>query len=135
MMSYGDGLSDVDLNKLLTFHKSHGKMATVTGINPTSQFGELKTDGELVVSFAEKPDNGNSLISGGFFVFNRAIFKYLTSNDSCDFEKGPLEQIARDGQLMVYRHQGFWACMDTLRDVEYLNRLWENGLARWKIWE
>ena len=110
-------------------------MATVTGINPASRFGELKTDGDRVVSFAEKPQNGEGLINGGYFVFNRSIFDYLTVDDSCDLEIGPLEQIAKEGQLMVYKHRGFWACMDTLRDMEYLNKLWVDGQAKWKTWK
>jgi glucose-1-phosphate cytidylyltransferase len=134
MMSYGDGISNVNLNALVAFHQSHGKMATVTGINPASQFGELKTDGNSVVSFSEKPQNGDGLVSGGYFVFNKAIFNRLSPDDLCDLEVGPLEQIARDGQLMVYKHKGFWACMDTLRDAENLNRLWDENKAKWKIW-
>jgi glucose-1-phosphate cytidylyltransferase len=125
----------VDINALLAFHKAHGKLATVTGINPASRFGELKIDGDRVESFAEKPQNDEGLINGGFFIFNRAIFDYLTVDDSCDLEVGPLEKIVQDNQLMVYRHRGFWACMDTLRDMEYLNRLWDNGQAKWKTWE
>lgn len=135
MMTYGDGIANVNIYKLIEFHKLHGKMATVTGINPASRFGELKTDGDCVSSFSEKPQNGNGIINGGFFVFNRAIFDYLSTNDSCDLEYGPLEEIAKDGQLMVYKHRGFWACMDTIRDMEYLNKLWEGGQAQWKIWE
>jgi glucose-1-phosphate cytidylyltransferase len=135
MMTYGDGIADVDINGLLAFHKAHGKMATVTGINHASQFGELKTDGDRVEAFREKPRNGDGLVSGGFFVFDRAIFNYLTTDDSCDLEIGPLEQIAREGQLMVYKHRGFWACMDTLRDMEYLNKLWNDNYAKWKTWE
>jgi glucose-1-phosphate cytidylyltransferase len=135
MMTYGDGIADVNINALLAFHKSHGKMATVTGINPASRFGELKTNGNRVVSFAEKPQNGDGRINGGFFVFNSSFFEYLTVDDFCDLEVGPLEEIAKNGQLMVYKHGGFWACMDTLRDMEYLNKLWHNGQAKWKIWE
>lgn len=135
MATYGDGITDVDINALLAFHQSHGKIATVTGINPASRFGELKTKGDRVVSFSEKPQNGKNLINGGFFVFNRSIFDYLSTEDSCDLEVGPLEQIAMDGQLMVYKHRGFWACMDTLRDMEYLNNLWNDGQAKWKSWE
>ena len=135
MMSYGDGIGDVDINALVAFHKSHGKMVTVTGINPTSRFGELKTDGDRVTSFIEKPQNGEGLINGGFFVLNRSIFDYLSVDDFCDLEVGPLEQIAKEGQLMVYKHKGFWACMDTMRDMEYLNKLWADGQAKWKTWE
>jgi glucose-1-phosphate cytidylyltransferase len=135
MMTYGDGIADVDINALLAFHKSHGKMATVTGINPASRFGELKMDGDRVESFSEKPQNGDGLVNGGFFVFNREIFRCLSPDDSCDLEIGPLEQIAREGQLMVYKHRGFWACMDTLRDMEYLNKIWNEDRARWRIWK
>ncbi|OQW96582.1 MAG: glucose-1-phosphate cytidylyltransferase [Desulfobacteraceae bacterium A6] len=135
MMTYGDGIADVDIAALLAFHKAHGKLVTVTGINPASRFGKLKTDGNRVVSFSEKPQNGGDLINGGFFVFNRSVFDYLSADDFCDLEVGPLEQIAKDGQLMVYKHQGFWACMDTLRDMEYLNKLWDDGQAKWKTWK
>ena len=135
MMTYGDGIADVDIGKLLAFHKAHGKLATVTGINIASRFGELKIDGDSVETFSEKPQDGKGFINGGFFVFNRKILDYLTTDDLCDLEVGPLEQIAGEGQLMVYKHRGFWACMDTLRDMEYLNRLWANGMARWKIWK
>ncbi|MCG6534206.1 MAG: glucose-1-phosphate cytidylyltransferase, partial [Syntrophales bacterium LBB04] len=134
MMTYGDGIADVDISKLLDFHKAHGKMATVMGINPASRFGELKTDGDRVEVFSEKPQNGDGLVSGGFFVFNREILNYLTVDDSCDLEIGPLEQIAREGQLMVYKHRGFWTGMDTLRDMEYLNKIWDENRAKWKIW-
>lgn len=135
MMSYGDGVSDVNIDELLDFHKSHGKMATVTGINSSSQFGELKIEGNNVTSFKEKPQNKENYINGGYFVFNRSIFDYLTKDDSCDLETDALGRIARDGQLMVYKHKGFWACMDTLRDMDYLNKLWDNDQAKWKIWK
>lgn len=134
MMTYGDGISNIDLNALFTFHQSHGKLATVTGINPASQFGQLKIENNQVISFAEKPQNGSGLVNGGYFVFNRAIFDYLSEDDSCDLEIGPLERVVQDGQLMVYQHRGFWACMDTLRDMEYLNRIWNSGQAKWKLW-
>ncbi|MEK7307459.1 MAG: glucose-1-phosphate cytidylyltransferase [Nitrospirota bacterium] len=135
IMTYGDGIADVDINALLAFHKSHGKIATVTGINPASRFGELKTDGDRVVSFAEKPQNGEGLINGGFFVFNSGIFDYLSADDNYDLEVGPLEKVANDGQLMVYKHTGSWACMDTLRDMDYLNKLWNENKAFWKVWK
>jgi len=135
MMTYGDGIADVDIDKLLAFHRSHGKIATVTGINPTARFGELKIDGDLVETFSEKPLSGDSFINGGFFVFNRKIFDYLSTDDSCDLEIGTLERIAQEKQLMVYKHRGFWACMDTMRDMEYLNKIWNDGKAVWKIWK
>jgi len=136
MLTYGDGVAEVDINALLAFHNKHGKLATVTGVNPAARFGELKLEGDRVKAFCEKPDNmDQGLINGGFFVFNKRIFDYLTPDDSCDLEYGPLEQIARDGELMIYRHNGFWSCMDTIRDMEYLNNLWESGDAAWKFWD
>ena len=135
MVTYGDGVANIDMGALLSFHKSHGKLATVTGINPASRFGELKVKGDEVGAFSEKPKNGNGLVNGGFFVLNRAVFDYLSEDDSCDLEIGALEQIARQGELMVYKHKGFWACMDTFRDMEYLNRLWAEDKAEWKVWD
>jgi glucose-1-phosphate cytidylyltransferase len=134
MMTYGDGLANVNINEVLNFHHSHGKLATVTGINPASRFGELKIQGNRVDSFSEKPKDSGGLINGGFFVFSKKIFDYLSEDDSCDLEIGPLEKIASEGQLMVYKHAGFWACMDTIRDMEYLNKLWDENNAEWKLW-
>jgi glucose-1-phosphate cytidylyltransferase len=135
MVTYGDGVADIDLNALVSFHKSHGKLATLTGISLASRFGELKVKGDSVEAFSEKPENGSGLINGGFFVLNRGVFDYLSDDDSCDFEIGALEEIARQGELMVYKHKGFWACMDTLRDMEYLNRLWTEGKTTWRVWD
>ena len=135
MLTYGDGVADVDINALLSFHKKHGKLATVTGINPASHFGELKIKGDQVESFSEKPRDGDGLINGGFFVFNKGVFDYLSADENCDLEIGPLEKIAGEGQLMVYKHRGSWTCMDTIRDMEYLNKLWVEGRAGWKVWE
>lgn len=134
MMTYGDGVANIDLKALLDFHYSHGKLATLTAVNIASRFGELGVDGDKVNTFSEKPVNGGGFVNGGFFVFNRGIFNYLTTKDNCDLEYGALEQIAREGQLMNFKHRGFWACMDTLRDTEYLNKLWEENQAGWKIW-
>jgi len=134
MMTYGDGVANVDIYSLLVFHRTHGKLATVTGISPASRFGELKIKGNQVESFSEKPRTSSGLINGGFFVFEKGIFDYLSANDNCDLEIGPLEEIARKGQLMVYKHRGFWACMDTLRDMDYLNKLWSENKAFWKVW-
>ena len=134
MMTYGDGISDINIPELIKFHHSHGKIATVTGVNAAARFGELKLNGNNVESFSEKPKSSSEFVNGGFFVFNRKIFDYLTSDDSCDLEVGALEQLARDGELMVYKHQGSWACMDTIRDMDYLNKLWDENKAFWKIW-
>ena len=135
MATYGDGLANVDINALLAFHRSHGKICTVTGVSPAGRFGELKIEGDQVLAFEEKPEKpAGGFISGGFLVFNRKFFDYLCDDDDCDLEYGPMERLAREGQLMVYRHEGFWACMDTIRDAEYLNNLWSEGKAPWKIW-
>ena len=134
MLTYGDGVADVNIKELLDFHYSHGKIATVTGVNPTARFGELKLKGDLVNSFQEKKNNNNTFVSGGFFVLNQEIFDYLDEDENCDFEYGPLENVANEGQLMVYKHNRFWACMDNIRDMEYLNGLWDGNQASWKVW-
>ncbi len=134
MVTYGDGVADIDINALVRFHKKHGRMATVTGVKPVSRFGELKVKGNLVTRFMEKPEISSARISGGFFVFNKSIFDHLTLDDPLDLEVGTLDKIAQMGELMVYDHPGFWACMDTLRDLDYLNTLWNTGQAKWKVW-
>ena len=129
--TYGDGLSDVDLNEVIDFHRSHGKLATLTAVNPTSSFGLLELDEKAAVrSFQEKPKL-DQWINGGFFVFERGIFDYL--GDDSVLEKEPFEALARDGQLMAYRHNGFWKCMDTFKDNREMNELWEST-APWKVW-
>lgn len=133
MVTYGDGLADIDINALLEFHRGHGKLATVTGVLSISRFGELKIQGDRVESFTEKPNSVSEFVNGGFFVFNRKIFNYLSADDNCDLEFGVLEKISREGQLMVYKHKGFWACMDTLRDMDYLNELWQKNRP-WAVW-
>ena len=134
MLTYGDGVADIDIPRLVDFHLSHGKIATLTGVKPLSRFGELQVEGGKVTRFIEKPQSAGSMINGGFFVFNRKIFNYLEDRDDCDFEYGPLEELAKEGELIIYKHDGFWACMDTHRDMEYLNRLWIQKEALWKIW-
>lgn len=134
-LTYGDGVADIDIDKLLEFHLSHGKVATVTGVQPPSRFGELIAKQGQVLEFSEKPQTtSGSLINGGFFIFDKRIFKYLDEKEDCVLEKIPLEQLAREKQLMVYRHGGFWQCMDTVRDAALLNSLWESHHAPWKIW-
>jgi glucose-1-phosphate cytidylyltransferase len=134
MATYGDGLSNVDIHALIAFHKSHGKLVTVTGtLRPPSYFGELKINGDHVEEFFEKPQM-RGFINGGYYVFNRRIFDYLSDADDCDLEYGPLEKIVREGELMVYKHTGFWSCMDTLRDLQKLEKLWNEGNAGWKVW-
>jgi len=134
MVTYGDGIANVDVHALLAFHRSHGKMATLTGVKIASRFGEMKVKENQVEVFREKPEDTPGLINGGYYVFNRKIFDYLTEDDTCDLEIGALEKISQEGQLMVYRHSGAWFCMDTIRDVEYLNTLWDTHKANWKIW-
>ncbi|MEI6816237.1 MAG: glucose-1-phosphate cytidylyltransferase [Bacteroidota bacterium] len=134
-LTYGDGVSSVNIEDLLTFHRSHGKIGTVTGVLPPSRFGELVTNGQLVESFNEKPQvHAGGMINGGFFVFDKRFFKYLSADDSCILERQPLEDLVRDKELCIYKHEGFWQCMDTYRDFEYLNGLWRDGKAEWKNW-
>lgn len=135
MLTYGDGIANINLRDLLSFHKGHNKIGTVSGVRPPSRFGELAVDGNRVKSFVEKPQVSRGMINGGFFVFNKKIFNYLSESEDCDFEKGPLEKMAADGELMVHEHRGEWECMDTLRDVEYLNKLWDSNKAFWKVWD
>ncbi len=134
MLTYGDGVADVDLNALMKFHKNHGKIATLTTVNVGQKFGvlDLNSSGQ-VKAFREKNDNDGALINGGFMVFNPGIFDYL-ENDGTVLEKGPLENLAKDGQLMAYCHEGFWKCMDTQRDKNQLEAMWQSGKAPWKIW-
>jgi glucose-1-phosphate cytidylyltransferase len=135
LLTYGDGVADINIKRLIDFHRSHGKIATVTGVNPLSRFGEMQIQEDRVTSFLEKPEKSDGgLISAGFFVLDRRIFDYLTIAESCDFEYGAMEALTREGQLMVYRHDGFWFCMDTLRDMEALNKMWGEDKAPWKIW-
>ena len=132
MVTYGDGISDIDIGSLVRFHKEHGKIATVTGVSPRSSYGQIKAEKGKVLGFIEKPKIEEGVINGGFFVFQQNFFDYLNSNDDCDFEIGPLEQLTKDGQLMVYHLKGDWACMDTYRDSLFLNDLWGKGQAFWK---
>ncbi len=133
LLTYGDGVSDVNIDQLLAFHRSHGRIATVTAVRPPARFGGLVMDGELVRRFTEKPVSGEGWINGGFLVFEPQIFQYLKS-DACSLEANAMEQVAADGQLAAYRHDGFWQCMDTLRDKNYLERLWASGEAPWCTW-
>lgn len=135
LLTYGDGVANIAIDKLVAFHHLHGKMATVTGVRPPSRFGELRVEENRVVEFGEKPQIDGEMINGGFFVLNCEVFDYLREDDDCTFEREPLERLAADGQLMVYHHTGFWQCMDTLRDMDLLNKYWESGDTPWKVWE
>jgi glucose-1-phosphate cytidylyltransferase len=130
MMTYGDGVSDVDLSALLAFHKSHGKLATVTAVRPPARFGALSIDGHFISRFSEKPHAGEGWINGGFFVLQPEVLDFI-DGDPVIWEHEPMERLAAEGQLVAYRHDGFWQCMDTLRDVRYLDSLWESGQAPW----
>lgn len=134
MVTYGDGVSNIDLNKLLAFHKSHGRIATVTAVRPPARFGGLVFDGDRVVEFTEKPQIGEGWINGGFLVFEPAVFDYL-DGDQSSLEADAMERLAADGQLAAYRHEAFWQCMDTKRDMHLLQSLWESGNAPWQIWK
>jgi glucose-1-phosphate cytidylyltransferase len=132
MLTYGDGVSDLDLGALLAFHRSHGKLATVTAVRPPARFGELEFEGDLVKRFSEKPQLGEGWINGGFFVLEPEALDFIPGD--VHWEREPLERIAAAGELMAYRHESFWQCMDTLREKRMLDSLWVNGRAPWKVW-
>ena len=134
MLTYGDGVSNVDICRLLAFHQSQGKLATLTAVRPPSRFGGVSFDGNLVARFEEKPQIGEGWINGGFLVLEPGVAQYIRG-DRTIFEREPLELLSNDGQLTAYRHEGFWQCMDTLRDVRLLERLWASGKAPWKVWK
>ena len=133
MLTWGDGVAHIELKRLLDFHRAHGKLATVTAVRPPARFGSFALDGDRVVEFAEKSQIGEGWINGAFFVLEPGVFDYVEGDDT-QWEQGPMENLARDGQLMAYRHEGFWQCMDTLRDRKLLDELWASGNAPWKIW-
>lgn len=137
MLTYGDGVSDININELIKFHKSHGKIATLTSIQTPGRFGNISTDDNGVVNeFQEKPEGDGMWINGGFFVLEPKIFDYLQGDaDNVQWEKGPLGEIARDGQLAAYKHHGFWKSMDAMRDRLELESMWSSGNAQWKIWK
>lgn len=134
MLTWGDGVSDVNLTDLLEFHKKHGKLATLTAVRPPARFGHLVFNGDQVAQFSEKPQTMEGWINGAFFVLEPEVFDYIDGDDT-QWEKEPMERLAADGQLMAYRHTSFWQCMDTLRDKKLLEELWHSGKAPWKIWE
>jgi glucose-1-phosphate cytidylyltransferase len=134
MLTYGDGVSNVDLSQLLKFHKKHGRVATVTAVRPPARFGGLVFSGDLVGEFTEKPQIGEGWINGGFMVFEPAVFDYL-KDDSTSLETDALEQLASEQQLAAYKHEDFWQCMDTLRDKRLLESLWQRPGAPWRVWD
>ncbi|UCC30666.1 MAG: glucose-1-phosphate cytidylyltransferase [Phycisphaerales bacterium] len=133
MVTWGDGVSDVDLSRLLEFHRSHGKLATLTAVRPPARYGRLTLDGDRVKLFEEKPQLGEGWINGAYFVLEPGVFDYIDGDDT-QWEKQPLERLASDGQLMAYKHTSFWQCMDTLREKYILESLWASGKAPWKVW-
>ena len=134
MLTYGDGVSDVDIPELLDFHKAHGKIATITGVNIGQRFGVLDVSADGVIhEFREKSDDDGKMVNGGYMVMEPGVFNYI-EGDATVFEKAPLENLAKDGQLTAYRHAGFWKCMDTQRDRMQLEEMWNSGNAPWKIW-
>ncbi|MBA2686946.1 MAG: glucose-1-phosphate cytidylyltransferase [Gemmatimonadaceae bacterium] len=133
MLTYGDAVASIDIPALLAFHKSHGRLATVTAVRPAARFGALGFDGDKVVEFKEKPQTTEGWINGGFFVFEPGVFDYIEGDDTV-LEEAPLERLAADGELWAYRSSDYWQCMDTIRDKNVLNELWDNGSAPWKTW-
>lgn len=136
MLTYGDGVSDVNMDALRDFHRSRGKTITMTSVQPDGRFGTFEaTEEGAVTSFLEKPRGDGSWINGGFFMCEPRVFDYIRAGDATVFEKEPLQDIAREGELVTYKHHGFWKCMDTLRDKSELNQMWRSGQAKWKTWE
>lgn len=133
MLTWGDGVSNVDLSKLLEFHRSHGKIATLTAVHPVARFGHLELEGDAVSEFSEKPQTKQGWINGAFFVLEPQAFDYIAGDDT-QWDYDPMMNLARDGQLMAYKHTDFWQCMDTLRERKLLEELWESGKAPWRIW-
>ena len=134
MVTYGDGVCDLDINRLIEFHKSHGKLITITGVHAPSRFGEIIIENEKIIAFKEKPQTSAGLINGGFMVFNNEFLDYLTPEEECDLELGIIEELTQKGEVMVYNHRENWECMDTERDVIHLNKLWVSNKAFWKVW-
>ena len=134
MLTYGDGVGDIDIDELLRFHKSHGKTVTLTGVRPPGRFGELELENHKVTGFNEKPQAGGGRINGGFFVCNKNVFDFMDGDDSLVFEQEPMKRLVDAGELMVFKHDGFWQPMDTYREYSLLNSLFDNGDAPWKIW-
>jgi glucose-1-phosphate cytidylyltransferase len=133
MLTWGDGVSDIDLDALMAFHRSHGRIATMTAVRPPARYGHITTEGDRIVEFSEKPQLAEGWINGAFFVLEPEVFDYI-DNDDTQWEREPLERLAKDGELMAYRHHGFWQCMDTPRERHILEELWRTESAPWKVW-
>ena len=135
LLTYGDGVSDIDIYKLIEFHKRNRQIVTISGVHPPARFGELKYEGNILTSFEEKSQTSQGMINGGFMVFNRELLNYLTEDDNCDLEYDVFEKLAKERKMGVYKHEGLWACMDNERDMNNLNMLWKKGNAFWKNWD
>lgn len=135
MLTYGDGISQINIQDLVKFHKSHNKIGTMTGVHPASRYGEISTENHLITVFNEKPQTTEGLINGGFFVFNREFFDYLDSDENCILEAEPLEKLVADEELMLYKNDGFWQCVDTYRELELVNSIWKQPNPPWKVWK
>lgn len=134
MLTYGDGVADINIKELVDFHNSHGKTISITGVHPPARFGEIiEKDGQLI-AFEEKPQTSIGLINGGFMIFNKELLDYLSDDEKCDLEYGSFEVLAREKEIMVYKHQGKWECVDNERDLIHLNKLWSQNKAFWKLW-
>jgi len=133
LLTYGDGVADLDIRKLVEFHRAHGKLATVTAVRPPSRFGSFILDGNRITKFEEKPQTGEGWINGGFFVLEPGVFDLIEGDDTL-WERGPMEKLAAAGELMAFRHEGFWQAMDTLRERRVLEELWASGKPPWKVW-
>ncbi|WP_299822194.1 glucose-1-phosphate cytidylyltransferase [uncultured Jannaschia sp.] len=134
MLTWGDGVSDINLDALIAFHRAHGRLATITAVRPQARYGHMRFDGDRVAAFEEKPQTAEGWINGAFFVLEPQVMDYI-DGDMVMFEHAPLENLARDGELMAYRHHGFWAAMDTLRDKHTLQKIWDSGDRPWAKWE
>jgi glucose-1-phosphate cytidylyltransferase len=134
MLTYGDGIGNVDVGEVLRRHRAEGRIGTVTAVHPTSRYGEMVVDGSSVTEFNEKPTVAEGWVNGGFFAFDRKFFEYLTSDVDLFLEQQPLQRLAQDGQLAIHRHDGFWLGMDTFREYSLLNEFWNHGEAPWKVW-
>jgi len=134
MVTWGDGLADIDIDRLLKFHRSHGKLCTLTAVRPPARYGHLEFEGDRICSFDEKPQTAEGWINGAFFVLEPEVFDFIDGDDVM-FEHAPLQRLAEEGQLMAYRHESFWQCMDTLREKHILENLWDKGGAPWKVWD
>ena len=135
LLTYGDGVADIDIYKLIEFHKKTRKVITISGVHPPARFGELKCEGNILTTFEEKPQTSQGLINGGFMVFNKELMEYLNEDENCDLEYDVFEKLSKQEKISVYKHEGLWACMDNERDINHLNKLWKSGNAVWKNWD